>query len=115
MGGLYDLFCMHFVDDNILLWLVLLFAGLYVASHVKHGGGDAAYSGHQAGVAVILSMVEGLAPSPDILPAINRLVGIIGGMVVVVAAQALIAPLVGRAIAAALGRSGAAARAEAET
>ncbi|WP_374545709.1 FUSC family protein [Rhodoblastus sp.] len=115
MGGLYGLFCMHFVDDNILLWLVLLFAGLYVASHVKHGGGDAAYSGHQAGVAVILSMVEGLAPSPDILPAINRLVGIIGGMVVVVAAQALIAPLVGRVLAAALGRSGAAGQAEAET
>lgn len=110
LGGAYGLLCMHFVDDNLMLWLVLLFAGLYVACHVKQGGRDAAYGGHQAAVAIILAMVQGLAPSPDILPAINRLVGVIGGMVVVLAAQALVAPLVARAMAAAFRRSGAAAK-----
>ncbi len=96
MGGIYGLLCMHLVGDNILAWLTLLFAGLYVCCHIKHGMGEAAYSGHQAAVAVIMSMVQGLAPSPDILPAINRLVGIIGGIGVVWLAQTLIAPLVTR-------------------
>ncbi len=98
MGGIYGLLCMRLVGDNILAWLILLFAGLYVSCHIKHGMGEAAYSGHQAAVAVIMSMVQGLAPSPDILPAINRLVGIIGGIVVVVAAHAVVAPFVERAV-----------------
>lgn len=105
MGGLYGLICMRFVDDNIVVWLALLFAGLYVACHIKHGNGEAAYSGHQASVAIILSMVQGLAPSPDILPAVSRLVGIIGGIVVVAVAQAVLAPLVARAVSFILRRS----------
>ncbi len=96
LGGLYGLACMHVVDDNIIAWVLMLFLGLYVSCHVKHGSGDAAYSGHQAGIAVIMAMVQGLAPSPDILPAIDRLVGIIGGLVVVLVAQALLTPLVAR-------------------
>jgi uncharacterized membrane protein YccC len=115
LGGVYGLFCMHFVDDNMMLWLFLLYAGLYVASHVKHGGGEAAYSGHQAAIAVIMSMAYGLAPSPNILPAINRLVGIIGGMVVVLAAQALIAPFVMSALSNAFDRSGEAAQLKARS
>ncbi|RTL53818.1 MAG: hypothetical protein EKK40_04530 [Bradyrhizobiaceae bacterium] len=98
MGGIYGLLCMRFVDDDIVVWLALLFAGLYVSSHVKHGNGEAAYSGHQASVAIILSMVQGLGPSPDILPAISRLVGIIGGIVVVMLAHVVLAPLVARAV-----------------
>jgi len=98
MGGAYGLLCLRLVDDNTVLWLLLLFFGLYIFSHVKHGNADLSYSGHQAGVATILSMVQGLSPSPDILPAINRLVGMIGGIVVVIVAAALIEPLVARAI-----------------
>lgn len=98
VGGGYGLICMRLVGDNIAPWLALLFLGLYVTCHVKHGDGDAAYSGHQAGIAVIMAMVQGLAPSPDILPAIDRLVGIIGGLIVVVVAQALLWPLVARGL-----------------
>ena len=50
-----------------------------------------------------MSMVQGLAPSSDILAAIERLVGMIDGIVVVIVAQAVAAPLVARAISAILG------------
>jgi len=103
LGGAYGLLCMHFVGDDFAVWIALLFAGLYVACHVKERGGEASYTGHQAAVAVILSMVQGLAPSPDILPAVERLVGMIGGIVVVIVAQAAAAPLIARAISAILG------------
>ena len=103
LGGAYGLLCMHFVGDDFALWIVLLFAGLYISCHVKERSGEAAYAGHQAAVAVILSMVQGLAPSEDILPAVERVVGIIGGIVVVIAAQAVAAPVVSRAMSALLG------------
>jgi hypothetical protein len=54
--------------------------------------------------------VQGLTPSSDILPAIERLVGMIGGIVVVVVAQAVAAPFVAKAIAVILGPQGDAAR-----
>jgi uncharacterized membrane protein YccC len=97
-GGAYGLLCLRFVGDNTVLWLLLLFFGLYMFSHVKHGNAEISYSGHQAAVATILSMVQGLSPSPDILPAISRLVGMTGGIVVVIVAAALIEPIVARAI-----------------
>ncbi|HEY1782572.1 MAG TPA: FUSC family protein [Roseiarcus sp.] len=107
LGGGYGLLCMRLVGDSFALWIPLLFGGLYVACYVKERGGEAAYTGHQAAVAVIMSMVQGLAPSQDILPAIERLVGMIGGIVVVVLAQAAAAPLIARAISVLLGSGGA--------
>jgi uncharacterized membrane protein YgaE (UPF0421/DUF939 family) len=98
LGGAYGLLSLRLVGDNTLLWFLLLFFGLYIFSHIKHGNVDLSYSGHQAGVATILSMVQGLSPSPDLLPATDRLVGMIGGIVVVIVAAVLIEPLVARAI-----------------
>ena len=103
LGGAYGLLCMRFVGDAFAVWIPLLFGGLYVCCYVKERDGEASYTGHQAAVAVIMSMVQGLAPSQDILPAIERLVGMIGGIVVVIVAQAAAAPLVARAISAILG------------
>ena len=103
LGGAYGLLCMRLAGDAFALWIALLFGGLYVCCYVKERDGEASYTGHQAAVAVIMSMVQGLAPSSDILPAIERLVGMIGGIVVVIVAQAVAAPLVSRAISAILG------------
>jgi uncharacterized membrane protein YccC len=93
-GGAYGLLCVGVVDDSTFLWVGLLFFGLYVSGHILHRNGEASYMGHQAGVAVILAMVEGNAPSTDILPAIDRLVGIFGGIVLVAMFQILLSPLV---------------------
>lgn len=102
IGGVYGLLCVHIVGEWFILWLTLLFLGLYVSSHVLQRRGDASYMGHQAGVAVILAMVEGLGPSTSILPAIDRLVGIFGGIVLVTVFQVLLAPVVRRSVLAAV-------------
>jgi hypothetical protein len=111
LGGAYGLLCMHFVGDAFAVWIALLFGGLYVSCYVKERDGEASYTGHQAAIAVIMSMVQGLAPSEDILPAIERLAGMISGIIVVLVAQAVAAPFVARAISAILGSGGDAMRA----
>ena len=106
LGAAYGLLCMRLVGDAFAVWILMLFGGLYVCCYVKERDGEASYTGHQAAVAIIMSMVQGLAPSQDILPAVERLVGMIGGIVVVIVAQAVAAPLVGRAISVILGSGG---------
>ncbi len=73
----------------------MLFIGLYLAAHINQGKGDAAYVGMQAGIAIVIGMVQGQGVSSDIAPAINRLVGVFGGVLVVSICQPLLAPLVG--------------------
>jgi uncharacterized membrane protein YccC len=101
-GGAYGLLCLGIINDSFFLWISLLFLGLYLSGHILHRQGEASYVGHQAGVAVILAMAEGLAPSPDILPAIDRLVGIFGGILLVALFQLLFSPLVRQCVVAVL-------------
>jgi uncharacterized membrane protein YccC len=94
-GGLWGLAAMHLVGGSFVPWLFLLVIGLYLAAHINQGKGDAAYVGMQAGIAIVVSMVQGQGASSDITPAINRLVGVFGGIIVVSICQPLLAPLVG--------------------
>lgn len=94
IGAFYGLLSMWLAGDAMLPWLALMAIGLFISAQIYHRGGDGAYIGLQAGVAIILAMVQGLGPSPDILPAIDRLAGIFGGIVVVGISQPLLAPLV---------------------
>jgi hypothetical protein len=98
LGAVYGLVALHFAGDAFLFWLGLLFLGLYVAAHVAEGGGDGAYVGLQAGVAIIVAMVQGHGPSPDLMPALDRLIGVLGGILVIVIWQPLAEPLVRRMI-----------------
>ena len=94
LGGGWGLAAMHFVGGSFVPWLVMLFVGLYLAAHINQGKGDAAYVGLQAGIAIVIAMVQGQGPSADISSAVNRVVGIFGGMIVVTLCQPLLAPLV---------------------
>ena len=93
LGGLYGLAVMGAVTDDFVLWLVCLAAGLFVASFVLHGKGDASYVGQQAAIAILLAMVQGTAASTDLLPAVDRLIGIVGGIAVILALDPLLIPL----------------------
>lgn len=98
LGGVYGLVAMSWIGDASLPWLVSLAAGLFVCGHIYQGAGDASYVGRQAGVAMMLAMIQGAGPSSDILPAIDRMVGVFGGILVVAACHPVLAPLVRRII-----------------
>lgn len=98
LGAIYGLTAMHFVGGSFVPWVIMLFVGVYLAAHIHHGGGDGSYVGMQAAIAIVMAMVQGEGPSADILPAINRLTGVFGGILVVSLCHPLFAPLVRRLI-----------------
>lgn len=100
LGGGFGLLAMPLVADAVLPWLACIFLGLFACAHLRHGSGDASYAGQQAGVALLMAMVQGNAPTPDLLPAIDRLIGIGGGIVVVAALELTLAPVLRRLVAA---------------
>jgi hypothetical protein len=61
--------------DAFIPWMALLFAGVFLFAQIAHGRSPVAYVGTQAGFAFLIAVVQGLAPSSDILPAIDRLYG----------------------------------------
>ena len=73
MGGLFGVASIGLVTDAMLPWLACLGLGLYLAAYLQHGGGAAAYAGHQAAIAIILVMVQGPAATSDLTPAVDRL------------------------------------------
>jgi uncharacterized membrane protein YccC len=101
LGALYGLVAMSVIGDAFLPWLTALAAGLFVCGHIYRGGGDVSYVGLQAGVAIIIAMIQGPAANSDILPAIDRLVGIFGGILVVAICHPVLVPIVRRLIGAA--------------
>jgi uncharacterized membrane protein YccC len=94
LGGAYGLGMMHFVGDSFLPWITALFIGIFVCGHIFRGGGDTAYVGMQAGFPIIMAMVQGSAASENILPAVDRVVGVVGGVLVVSVCHPLLTPLV---------------------
>ena len=93
MGGLFGIASIGLVADAVLPWLACLGVGLYIAAFLQHGGGAAAYAGHQAAIAITLVMVQGPAATSDLTPAVDRLAGIVGGIGVVWTVTALLGPL----------------------
>ena len=89
---------MSWIGDAFLPWLLFLAAGLFVCGHIYRGSGDASYVGQQAAIAIMLAMIQGAAPSSDIVPAIDRMVGVFGGILVVAACHPVLAPVVRRLI-----------------
>jgi len=98
LGALYGLAMMSLVGDAFLPWLAALAAGLFGSGHVALGVSEVSYVGTQAGVALIMAMIQGLAPSPDILPAIERLSGVFGGVLVVAICHPVLVPLLHRVL-----------------
>lgn len=99
LGGGLGLLLLPLVGGQTLPWLAAIFAGLWVCAHIRHGGGDDSYAGQQAGVALILAMIQGSAPSTSLIPALDRLIGIVGGVLVVAVVQRALAPAMRRLVA----------------
>jgi uncharacterized membrane protein YccC len=58
----------------------MLIAGVFLFALIHHSTSRWAYVGTQGGVAFILALVTGLGPPDSIMPAVNRIAGMLCGV-----------------------------------
>ena len=72
------------------LWLSTLMAGAAIAAQMEAGRHNAKTFAIQAEVALILTMVQGWAPALSLLPAIDRLIGMLGAVLLLFAVTSIL-------------------------
>ena len=80
LGALLGLLCLHWIGQNLILWLLLLMAGVWLDSQIQSGNTGIGYVGTQAGLAFLLSMIQGQGPPISPTPGIDRFAGIMAGL-----------------------------------
>jgi uncharacterized membrane protein YccC len=84
IGALAGLACLAFVGDDFLLWIALMPPGIWLCSQIQTGTTGVAYVGMQAMFAYLMSLVQGQGPPVSIGPGLERLVGVMGGVSILV-------------------------------
>jgi len=83
VGGLPGLLVVFWATDSLVLWSLLLIGGLTCLSRLHLAKSHPwSYVGTQGGVAFILALVTGNQPPDSILPVVNRVAGMISGVLI---------------------------------
>jgi uncharacterized membrane protein YccC len=94
VGGIAGLGCLALSVDTFLPWILMLAAGIWIAAHVQASERGIGYVGTQAAVVFISMLLQGSGPPASIVPGVERLAGIIGGLLILLAVSVLTAPSV---------------------
>jgi uncharacterized membrane protein YccC len=79
-GGAGGLLTIRLGPDLFFVWSIMLIAGVFLFALIHHSTSRWAYVGTQGGVAFILALVTGLGPPDSIMPAVNRIAGMLCGV-----------------------------------
>jgi uncharacterized membrane protein YccC len=88
LAGAVSLALLPLLGDNPFACMIALCAGVWIGCHVQTGTQGASYVGRQFGIAFIMVFVQDHHWSSDPMPALMRLGGILGGIVVLSAVMA---------------------------
>ncbi|TCL70387.1 FUSC family protein [Rhizobium sp. BK251] len=91
-GGAGVLFLATPASQIFLPWLLGLMAGNWLSMQLQNGRHGISVVGVQASVALILTLVQGAAPATSLLPAIDRVVGMLGAIGLLVLVNLLLGP-----------------------
>jgi uncharacterized membrane protein YccC len=78
--------------SSFFVWSVLFVGGMMALAHLYHGRSAYSYVGLQGGFAYILAMVTGLGPPDTIDPVVERIAGMLIGVVILLAVVAVLRP-----------------------
>jgi len=82
IGGAAGLFASLFSLESILLWSAFFILGIAGFSRLHFSDSRWAYTGTQGGLAFIIAIVTGNGPPDTIVPVVNRIAGIMLGVLV---------------------------------
>jgi uncharacterized membrane protein YccC len=92
LGGVLALGVLALDITSFVWWLAALGAGVWLCMHVQVGRHGVGYVGTQAGMVFIITLVQGASPPISIMPGIERFVGIVGGLAILLIVSLLIWP-----------------------
>jgi uncharacterized membrane protein YccC len=82
LGGSFALLCLLFVGDSLVLWTLCLSVGVWIAAWIQNGTQGVSYCGSQFALAFLVTFVQGSGAPDQILPALERLEGVVIGLIV---------------------------------
>ncbi|MFL5281706.1 MAG: hypothetical protein ACJ8AW_12125 [Rhodopila sp.] len=83
IGGVFGVLLLGLGFNELLPWLLALAVPLWLCSYVQNGSHCATYVGAQAGIVLIVTMVQGSGPPLTLAPGVQRFVGIFLGLLIV--------------------------------
>lgn len=92
IGGLAALGILALSLQSYLPWLAALGVGVWVGTFVHAGRSKVTYVGTQGVVAFIITLVQGLGPPDSLAPAVQRMAGILVGLLVLLAVNIVLTP-----------------------
>ncbi len=93
LGGALGLLLLGLDLTEFLPWLLALGAAIWLCGQIQTSARGTAYVGMQAGMVLVMTLVQGEGPPGSILPGINRLTGIVLGLVVLGIVGLLLHPI----------------------
>ncbi|MDK4739715.1 FUSC family protein [Rhizobium sp. CNPSo 3464] len=96
LGGCFGTMVLFLpISQSFVPWLLLLMAGTWLAMQIQNGPYGIAGVGSQAAIALILTLVQDTGPADSLLPAMNRIAGMMGAMGLLVLINLLLGPPIG--------------------
>jgi uncharacterized membrane protein YccC len=92
VGGLAALALLALPLTDLVPWLLALTGGVWVCTHVQGSERGVGYAGTQAAIVFIITLVQGLGPPDSILPGIDRLSGMLGGLTILLTITFVLGP-----------------------
>lgn len=97
IGGGAGLLIVSLSIESFVVWSVVLFLGIAISAAYFTSGRHDAYLGQQIGYGFIMAMVTGNGPVATILPALDRIIGILFGVILAQVVLMSLMALLGRA------------------
>jgi uncharacterized membrane protein YccC len=91
-GGVVALLVLALSITVFPWWLAMVGAGVWVGTYVQTGKPGVSYLGTQAALVYVVTLVQGARPPTSILPGIDRLAGIAGGLAILLVVSLLLWP-----------------------
>jgi uncharacterized membrane protein YccC len=79
-GGLSGLVAIRLAPSSFFVWSAMLLLGIFLFAMLHHSTSRWSYLGTQGGVALILALITGGGPPGSIMPAANRIAGMLCGV-----------------------------------
>lgn len=93
LGGMAGLILLAVPLTQFLPWMIALTSGVWIGTHIQASARGVGYIGTQATVVYILTLVQGWGPPNSILPGIDRFIGIMCGVAILLLVSLLWWPL----------------------